>query len=571
MPTRRRLVQIALGTTALAGCGLAGGALRPGPPAPLPGLGIDAHLHLFNATDVPVMGWLDQVDFTTEGGGSLPDATRSPLIRLIVAFMANGTRDAGEELARLPANLARASDREMREDGVARLADFLADYEAERLAVPPPGARMRALPAAELTRRAEDQQLFADLAAAAGLDRAEILAEPLPADGAAPASRRTAAAPPPPVVAEDPARSARAIAEGLFDPRNQAGDPVKETLSGMIRWAELMTRDRARILQQAASLYGRPGEVQVFCNHLLDLSWWLKGNEIKQSDPDDLIRLFAALSARRSDVLVLNFAGFCPLRAAIEGEVAHARLRRAIDEHGFAGVKLYPPMGFRPLGNGDVGFGHARRAPPGGGAALDRELRRLYGWCLDNDLPVAAHASASMGAGPGTAAYSAPWLWRPVLREFPGLRVNLAHFGGFGGHGLPEWEGQLSAMLGEFPSLYFDTGFWTETLQGAAARPGSLATTRRLLASTPGAAQRMLYGSDWSMIARLPGHPAYLAGIQRFLADLPVAPAQAQAVMGDNARRWLGLDREGPQSRRLARFYGGHPVWRRLFPAPGGG
>lgn len=574
MPNRRRFLSLALGSTILSGCGISG-MIQPGPRTMLPGIAIDAHMHLFNGTDVPVLGWLDQVDFTAESGGSLPDITKSPLIRLIVSFLASTTRTAEQELADLPARLPRPSTRQMRDEGVDRLAGFLVEYQARTIGEP---ARMQLLADADGTARLDqDEQLFADLAAAAGVappapapvpvvDEAIIVAEPdvIAPMGEAPAPVARPAAPPAPAVT--PSATARQIAEGLYDPRNQAGDPMKQTLAGMVQWAELMTRDRAKIVQQAVNLYGRPGEVQVFCNHLLDIAYWLRAREVKQSDPATLDRLFAELSARRRDVLVLNFTGFCPLRAAIEGDAAHARVRHAVDRLGFAGVKLYPPMGFKPLENPGVSFSHARARPPGGGAALDRELRKLYAWCEANDVPIAAHASASMGAGPGTAAYSAPWLWRPVLRDYPQLRVNLAHFGGFGGHGNPAWEQQLIAMLDRFPNLYFDTGFWTEAMAGARTRPAALTSARQLFADEPQAAERMLYGSDWSMIARMSSHPAYLAGLTSFVDELSGTPARSQEIMGGNARRWLGLDRDGAQTRRLAGFHDSHPVWQRLAP-----
>ncbi|MFV0383674.1 amidohydrolase family protein [Paracoccus sp. (in: a-proteobacteria)] len=562
MFNRRHVLSLVLGTTALSGCGFSG-MIRPGPRTDLPGVGIDVHMHLFNGTDVPVLGWLDQVDFTSESGGSLPDITKSPLVRMIVSFLASTTQTAQCELKNLPARLPRPSTGQMRQEGIERLAGFLVAYQAKTVGPD----RMTLLPATDAERQREDRQLFADLADAAGVPDAGLETAAMAVPEAAPVAgpeagvlSRAAA----PAALPTPQNAARQIAEGLYDPQNQAGDPRKETIAGMIQWAELMTRDRAQIVQQAVNLYGRPGEVQVFCNHLLDLTYWLRASEVNQSEPDAVIRLFAELSARRDDVLVLNFTGFCPLRAAIEGDTAHARIRRAITEHGFAGVKLYPPMGFKPLENPGVSFAHARVRPAGGGAALDRELRKLYEWCQENDVPIAAHASASMGAGPGTSGYSAPWLWAPVLREYPSLRVNLAHFGGFGGHGNPQWERELTAMLDDFPTLYFDTGFWTEVTTGASTRAAALAETRRLFDQEPIAVQRMMYGSDWSMIARLQGHPAYLNGLKSFVDELTDDAAQSGDVMGRNARRWLGLDRDGPQMQRLARFHGTHRVWSRL-------
>ena len=102
-------------------------------------------------------------------------------------------------------------------------------------------------------------------------------------------------------------------------------------------------------------------------------------------------------------------------------------------------------------------------------------------------------------------------------------------------------------------------------MAGARPRPAALAQTRRLFAQEPLARRRMLYGSDWSMIARLESHPAYLAGLRDFVGALVGQDrAATRAIMGENARRWLGLDRDGRQRRRLARFHGSHPVWERL-------
>lgn len=547
MLTRRRFAALAMSTSALSltACGL-GGPFKPAPQVTLPGIGIDSHVHLFNGTDVPVLGWLDQVNFAIEGGGNLSNLTKSPLIRLVVAFLAGQTRTARQELDSLPAALPRPSRDRMDADAVAKVADFLETYEAQAVQASDAFTEGRV----DSVRIGEDLRLFDALADAAGVPQAD------PAAMAETDGMRQMSGP-----------RARQIAEGLYEPANQENDPQAQTLAGLIRWAELMTRDRAVILQQGVALYGRATEARVFCNHLPDMTWWLTSCEVRQSDPDDLIRLFAALAQRRDDILLLNFVGFCPLRAAIEGNVALDRVMRAVEQYGFAGVKLYPPMGFKPIGNDGISFDHARGRPNGGGAALDRELHRLYRYCNDNGVAIASHASRSMGAGRGTENYAAPWLWQPVLAQYDRLHVNLAHFGGFDKHGGPGWMEQLAGMLSRFDNLYFDTGYWTEAMNGAPQRQVALETTKRLFAlADPVAAGRMLYGSDWSMIARLPQHGEFLQDMLAFAQDLTEHDEDAvKAIMGNNARRWLGIESvDSLQARRLQGFYAGHPIWSAL-------
>lgn len=81
-----------------------------------------------------------------------------------------------------------------------------------------------------------------------------------------------------------------------------------------------------------------------------------------------------------------SFVGFDPRRQVQEPGTPLALVKRAILEHGFVGVKLYPPMGFQASDN---------KGP------IETALRRLYDWCKDADVPIMAHAENSIGAGCG--------------------------------------------------------------------------------------------------------------------------------------------------------------------------
>ena len=115
-------------------------------------------------------------------------------------------------------------------------------------------------------------------------------------------------------------------------------------------------------------------------------------------------------------------------------------VKAAIEEEGFIGVKLYPPLGFKPWGNED--------------GAVDENLDGLYRYCTagrDRPIPITAHCSWSDGVTSNRAVAGVrntrdyyrrladPAHWAAVLARYGSLKLNLAHFGGAG-----EWEGRAT-------------------------------------------------------------------------------------------------------------------------------
>ncbi len=129
---------------------------------------------------------------------------------------------------------------------------------------------------------------------------------------------------------------------------------------------------------------------------------------------------------------------------------------RAITELGFAGLKIYPRLGFAP--------DHPRL------------MSEIYPVVAERNLPVLSHCSRGGLQGRQIDTYVAdtytrPQAYLPVLRAFPQMRVCLAHFGG-----LTEWQAfltgtptrdgenwmvQIRDMLrsGEFENLWTDISY----------------------------------------------------------------------------------------------------------------
>jgi len=296
-----------------------------------------------------------------------------------------------------------------------------------------------------------------------------------------------------------------------------------------ILWAGLLTRRRGDLLDRLVGLYGGEGRTRVFVPALVDFEHWFQASE-SVSAVADQIAVMSALARRRGDAVILNFAPFCPLRAAFEREDGRdplATLGWAVLDMGFAGVKLYPPIGFAPTGNADTVLAGLPRVPAGGAAALDAELEAFYAWCVANDVPVMAHANNTQDAGACSALQASPARWRPVLQRHA-LRLNFAHFGGFDEameaafcidpEGV-DWERHAARLMAGAPGAHVDLSYWTEAaLPGSPRRAEVLAGLTALLTEFPVLEGRLLYGSDWTMVGRELSHEGYL---EASMARLP--------------------------------------------------
>lgn len=511
---------------------------------------IDIHTHFFNGRDVPVVGFLKQTIIRDPHAPVDPDMTTDAFLKLLTSILLVNTPTARAELDELGGRVAPIPRDDLIRRDQQNVADGIAQFAAAA------GPRPTGL---STTRRDEDRLL----------DR-------IAQEVGTPGLRNSL---------QTPQAQARTLAHRIYD-RGAGGLTIGQPrdylhyspLIQTIRWAGLLTRSRIDILAELDRLYGGQTGIRIFSPSLVDFGAWLVTEE-DVTPIEDQIELVAAIARKYTSSLILPFAPFCPLRAALEREDDPSvdplrNVKHAVLDLGFLGIKLYPPMGFRPIGN-NTDLTWVPREPRDGPPALDRELEALYAWCVENEVPIKAHANNSIAAGPNTGTFADPAGWQVVLRDprFKNLQLNLAHFGGFDEtHGNDaftsdsDWEATMAAMVGEFPNVYFDLGYWTDAAEiDNEDRARVLERTAALIASTPAMLDRMMYGSDFSMIGRLPSHPAYLSGLHQTFDDLGLTPAQTEAVMGGNAAAYLGLDRRGKQRARLAHAYKAHPIYQDIF------
>jgi len=242
-------------------------------------------------------------------------------------------------------------------------------------------------------------------------------------------------------------------------------------------------------------------------------------------------------------------------------------VRHAIEQAGFIGVKMYPPVGFQPaLNTGRTDLGDARL-----GARLDAVLDKLFGWCEREQVPVLAHCGSANAFQRSFIECAHPRWWKTVLEKHPRLRLDLGHAGHLDGLSPNEresypvdqvrsWYYEALRLVRSRPNVYLDLAdtelaqeptyvkMLDEAVHDSATRP------------------RLMYGSDWYMNTLLGDARGYYRQLDDTLdSAFGEVPGFMRSFRGLSALRFFGfLDENGekPPSRnrdRLLRFYESHP------------
>jgi predicted TIM-barrel fold metal-dependent hydrolase len=518
----------------LAGC-------RTTAPLEVTGRSIDAHCHVFNASDLPVVRFIKQTflrRYPEQFETRMLDVEDPDLLDFLLAVATSI----------LGAGAAPTADQEIQVlEGTRAASPVNADYEL---------AKARAVDRTAL--------LIRELETRAGGPAAMNVARTTPAARQLNAFLQA--------VGEGGARieaftqlQSKRVASNAFSRVDQIGT--------YLRWIPLFTLYRYRLVEHLAADHIAQGrQPLLLAPAMVDFDHWL-GEPVRSSVPSQ-VKVMGLLAKRKSGPVVHGYVGFDPLREvyfqAGKDPVSPLRwARTALEEHGFLGAKLYPPMGFRASGNkppypkrvrSQLGF------DPSG--KLDEALDRLYKLCDELGAPILAHGHASNGAGPNYALRADPAYWLPVFKANPKLRVCLAHFGQFGvvsagapGVELPanSWEWRLGSYIREHPKapIYADLSYFSEILHADdRERAGLAANVSAWVQAFDPNVEHLLFGTDWLMLGMEPGYDHYIPKVDAFLRkDCHWSDAMIDRVFVTNALRFFGLQPGEKTYARLHDFY----------------
>jgi len=382
------------------------------------------------------------------------------------------------------------------------------------------------------------------------------------------------------------------------------GPGPSPNIRSIVTWLRDLRASRTRLTKRLTEAHAQSGfSSRLLCPALVDYANWLL--QPLHSPLPHQVRVAGTISSNPQLVPVHGYAPFDPLRLALVREKLPVidggwdpidLLRDALTSNGFAGVKLYPPMGFRATGNAtsrDTYPPHVEAlfssipAPPGQsavGAALDRSLDELWQVCKELDAPVMAHAANSNAAGEGYGRRADPSFWLKVASDHPELRIMLAHFGRFrtpaAGFPVPQcsddlpfdhtWEAAFGRFIKANPAsgLYADVSYMSELFHPN-ERKRALGRMRQYLEFDPDL-DHLIFGSDWVMLGiekQYPQDGGYPHHVQAFFEELKVGPRAVANVMYGNAIKFLGLRAGSGTRARLARFLASHSLPENRLPS----
>lgn len=243
----------------------------------------------------------------------------------------------------------------------------------------------------------------------------------------------------------------------------------------------------------------------ILCPLMIDMTQSISGSII--DDYNVQIEKMKALRNLMPERLLPFFAADPNNPGMIENFI---RVFSSSDDYKFFGLKIYPSLGYLPS---------------------HPDLMMLYGICEKKRIPVTTHcggatvhASAQFIEGikgyhllPDSSFtdieinktfkrkkeyavfFNHPHNWIPVLEKYPGLRLNLAHFGGetewekFMNGTKNNWVSLIIEMAERYHGLFTDFSYTLNNMKFTKTLKGILGKNENL-------AGRVLFGSDYYMV-----------------------------------------------------------------------
>lgn len=284
-------------------------------------------------------------------------------------------------------------------------------------------------------------------------------------------------------------------------------------------------------------------EIELFVYHMMDMDKHYPPGKCRFGFVGQQIPRMRELS-RKNGGLLLGFVAYDPFRCDGVDVVRNAL------EAGFAGVKFYPPSGYRPIDNSD------KEVDGASAADVDERNLALFQLCVDFDAPLFAHCSpGGMERVSGkTGKYSDPERWRRILKrqEFKKLRLCLGHSGGEDNWFYDNdaegdrkfnrsFAGEVVRLCVEFENVYCETGHFGGVIDGARRNELRQRLVRLVREHGVKFSTKLMYGSDWHLLIRHPNHQLYVTAFKQLFDSEPELEPCAAGFFRGNALAYLNL------------------------------
>lgn len=210
-------------------------------------------------------------------------------------------------------------------------------------------------------------------------------------------------------------------------------------------------------------------------------------------------------------------------------------MKKAVEERGFPGVKLYPSLGY-PVQHPD--------------------LMKVYAYCEENEIPLMMHCNkGGFYVEEAFIDYCNPVHWEPILEDYPNLTLCFAHFGGHETLSSPNgldgdtWGKKILELLDHdrFPNLYTDISYHADMMSDQELEERYLTNLRSLL-ERPLVQDKILFGTDSWMLRLNMSDELFWSFFSEKLSD-----EHFERIASVNPKRYLGIT---PRRKNMERYAG---------------
>ena len=505
---------------------------------------LDTHAHFFNASDVNIEGYLE---------GPVAHSIKSPLLRKFVEHMSPLVDDLAGTAPYACTEFKYLEDQML---SLRLAASSTGTNPLDEL-----GSELNRNLAKtlfeEMTRRGLDDEFIA-----LGKEHARLRGFPGDTKALNDFSEETVLQAIDPLQRRERHRQLYGKSDAKSQPNTEAGG-VLEFVAHMLSFRWMALRTYQICYSENTDAFGIDG---VF-GALVDFDYFLDGPP--RSSREDQVKLHSLLS-KMSGGYMLPLVGYNPWTDIKREDESLLLVKKAVKEYGFVGVKIYPPIGYFPYGNSELGM-PSKKPRPDDLRELDKKLEALFCWCADYGVPVMAHTGESMGRDDPSDEFAKPEGWTKLLARFSGKTppvINAGHFGGDNSkdeHHPKNWPRRFAEIAKEPPgaNFYGDLGYWS-ALEECDSNSDCDTAIQRLteaLKANPDMVNRIMFGTDWFMLSKEPdwiSYPKHLAAnLAKFLP--------ADKLFYQNAIKCFGLGTGDAQRERvltpLQGIRGGIPAW----------
>jgi predicted TIM-barrel fold metal-dependent hydrolase len=464
---------------------------------------IDVHAHFFNASDVPVRGFISDCL-----GHNAPLFVR-PLIKEMAALadrLSTSAPTAFEELQQLKGLVNDNRGRSTR-DTQSRVDGWFRDERA--------AAADRVV---DVVRGSGFEKKYREMVPsrdrAAGISTNEVTQVVSEAKQPPPRDRSASEQ-------DERASAARSKLEFLF----------------------YMLSARASTLRSyidALADEGNPAGIDTVLGCLVDFDYWLE--RPPRSAHDDQVALHDYLASLHGGFL-RPVVAYNPWTDIAQSGAATKRVLRAWQTGHFVAVKIYPPTGFMPAANASTTVKTKKHRP--NLTALDAALASFFTTCADNGIPVIAHTAHSNGRDDAHDEFSGPAAWNALLKQVAAdTKTPVISFGHFGGdNASTPWTQGFAKLMQDYSKLdlFADISYWDTLMCGSAAEcePARKRLKDALavkISASESVADRVMFGTDWFMSSQIKNWQTYPSQVRAALEALAGTGVSGQ-ILATNAMR----------------------------------